>query len=62
MAKFTQKDIARFKAIRAAQARRASNDNAPAQRTKNPKSAYVDTTMSPAMLQACVESAGLIAA
>ena len=52
----TAKQIARFQAIRASQkARTASNDNAPAR----VKSAYVDTTMTPGMLAACVEAAGL---
>jgi hypothetical protein len=36
-----------------AQERTASNDNQPA-----PKSAYVDTTMTPGMLAACVAAAG----
>ena len=54
--KITAKQVARFKAIRASQkARAASNDNAPAR----VKSAYVDTTMTPGMLAACVEAAGL---
>jgi len=52
----TSKDIARFKAMRAAKAARAdqaSNDNTPV------KSAYVNTTMTPGMLAACVEAAGI---
>ena len=53
--KLTAKQVARFKAIRASKARAASNDNAPAR----VKSAYVDTTMTPGMLAACVEAAGL---
>ena len=54
--KFTQAQVARFKAIAASKARAASNDNAPVQVTK---SAYVDTTMTPAMLAACVEASGI---
>jgi len=41
-------------AIRRKNERNASNDNQPA-----PKSAYVDTTMTPGMLAACVAAAGL---
>ena len=53
--KFTAKEVARFKAIAAAKkARAASNDN-----TAPVKSAYVNTTMTPGMLKACVEAAGL---
>ena len=52
--KITQQDVARYKAIAARKAA-ASNDNAPAR----VKSAYVDTTMTPGMLAACVEAAGL---
>ena len=51
--KITAKQVARFQAIRASKARAASNDNAPV------KSAYVDTNMTPGMLAACVEAAGL---
>lgn len=51
--KITQQDVARYKAISAHKAA-ASNDNAP-----RAKSAYVDTTMTPGMLAACVEAAGL---
>ena len=57
MAKFTSKQIARFKAIQASKARKAANENAPA-RTRA-KSAYVDTTMTPGMLADCVAAAGL---
>lgn len=42
-------------AIRRANERKASNDNASAR----VKSAYVDTTMTPGMLAACIEAAGL---
>lgn len=66
MAKFTQKDIARFKAIRAAKAAHATgtaaNDNASKGRKRNPRAAYANTTMSPGMLAACCEAAGLKAA
>lgn len=51
--KLTAAQVARFKAIRAAKARSAANDNAP-----RAKSAYVDTTMTPGMLKACVAAAG----
>lgn len=60
--KLTAKDVARFKAIRASKAARAAkgdNDNQPAGR--GAKSAYVNTTMTPAMLAACVEAAGFAA-
>ena len=50
--KLTQQDVARFKAIQAKR-KAAANDN------QNPKCAYVDTTMTPGMLAACVEAAGL---
>lgn len=56
MGKYTSKDIARFKAIRAAKAKTATNDNSAK------RSIYVDTTMTPGMLRACVEAAGLVAA
>jgi len=59
MARFTQKDIARFKAIRAAQAKKAGNDNEKSAAKSHPKAAYVNTTMTPAMLQASIEAAGL---
>ena len=55
--KLSAKDVARFKAIAAAKKTRAqapANDN-----HGNPKCAYVDTTMTPGMLAACVEAAGL---
>lgn len=53
--KYTAKEVARFKAIAASKkARAASNDNAPV------KSAYVNTTMTPGMLAACVAAAGLM--
>tara|TARA_B100000378_G_scaffold132993_2_gene107465 strand:- start:2556 stop:2741 length:186 start_codon:yes stop_codon:yes gene_type:complete len=42
-------------AIRRKNERNASNDNTPVRA----KSAYVDTTMTPGMLAACVEAAGL---
>lgn len=51
--KLTQKDVARFKAIKAKKDA-AANDN-----PGRVKSAYVDTTMTPGMLAACVEAAGL---
>ena len=51
--KLTQQDIARFKAIEAKR-KAAANDN----QGKNPKCAYVDTTMTPGMLEACVAAAG----
>jgi len=57
--KLTAKDVARFKAIRAAQAAKSDNDNQPAGR--GAKSAYVNTTMTPGMLAACVEAAGFAA-
>lgn len=56
MAKFTSKDIARFKAIRAAKAKAATNDNGAKQST------YVKTTMTPGMLRDCIAAAGLVAA
>lgn len=54
--KLTSAQVARFKAINAAKKAKtaASNDN-----TRNPKCAYVNTTMNPAMLAACVEAAGI---
>lgn len=52
--KLTQQEVARFKAIQAKR-KAAANDN----QGKNPKCAYVDTTMTPGMLAACVEAAGL---
>ena len=54
--KLSAKDVARFKAIAAAKKARAQ---APANDNQNPKCAYVDTTMTPAMLAACVAAAGL---
>ena len=54
--KLTRQEVARFQAIRASQkARAAANDNADADA---PRSAYVDTAMTPGMLTACVEAAG----
>ena len=55
--KLSAKDVARFKAIAAAKKARAqapANDN----QGKNPKCAYVNTTMTPGMLKACIETAG----
>ncbi len=47
-------------AIRRKAKQTAANDNqTKARRPANPKSAYVNTTMSPAMLAACVEATGL---
>lgn len=64
MARYTSKQIARFKAIQAAQAKRASNDNqAPARgKAQHPKAAYVNTTMTPEMERAAAEAAGLLQA
>lgn len=50
--KLTQQEVARFKAIQAKR-KAAANDN-----QGNPKCAYVDTTMTPGMLEACVAAAG----
>lgn len=55
--KLSAKQVARFKAIAAA---KKARDQAPANDNQgNPKCAYVDTTMTPGMLAACVEAAGL---
>ena len=63
MARFTSKDIARFKASRAAQLKKAGNDNdKPARKAAHPRAAYVNTTMTPEMERAAAEAAGLLRA
>ena len=52
--KLTQKDIARFRAINAARKARKT----PANDNKGVPCAYVNTTMTPGMLKACIEAAG----
>lgn len=56
--KLTANQVARFKAIRAKKAAAASKASTPANDNARAKSAYVDTTMTPGMLAACVAAAG----
>ena len=54
------KQAIRAIAIRRSIARRAQNGNAANAANDNARCAYVDTTMTPGMLKACVEAAGLV--
>lgn len=58
MTKLSQKKIAQFAAIRNAKKARATAPKA-ANDNRRVKSAYVDTTMTPGMLAACVAASGI---